>query len=232
MPELVLLRHGQSLWNQDGRFTGWTDIDLSEKGIEEARNAGRLLKAKGYSFDVAYTSVLKRAVRTLWIVQDEMDLMWIPVFPSWRLNERNYGALQGCNKKEMEGRYGAQMVHRWRRGYYEKPPAIELGDDRYPAKDPRYKMLKKNEIPLTESLKDTLERLLPIWQEKIASDLVDGNRVFISAHGNTIRALVKHIESISDQGIENVEIPTGIPLVYQLDGNLQPLAHFYLNGQG
>jgi len=163
-----------------------------------------LLKAKGYSFDVAYTSVLKRAVRTLWIVQDEMDLMWIPVFPSWRLNERNYGALQGCNKKEMEGRYGAQMVHRWRRGYYEKPPAIELGDDRYPAKDPRYKTLKKSEIPLTESLKDTLERLLPLWQEKIAPDLAGGNRVFISAHGNTIRALVKYIDSISDQGIENV----------------------------
>lgn len=231
MPELVLLRHGQSLWNQEGRFTGWIDIDLSEGGKEEARNAGRLLKAEGYSFDVAYTSVLKRAIRTLWIVQDEMDLMWIPTSPSWRLNERNYGALQGCSKKEVERRYGAEKVHRWRRGYNELPPAIELDDDRYPAKDPRYKMLKESEIPLTESLKDTLERLLPFWHEKIAPNLKYGNRVLISAHGNTIRALVKHIEGISDQGIEGIEIPTGIPLVYQLDGKLCPARHFYLHGR-
>jgi 2,3-bisphosphoglycerate-dependent phosphoglycerate mutase len=227
MPEMILLRHGQSLWNRDGRFTGWTDIDLSEEGKEEARQAGRLLKACGYSIDIAYTSFLKRAIRTLWIVQEEMDLMWIPVFPSWRLNERNYGALQGCSKKEIERRYGVQAVHRWRRGYVETPPAIDEGDERYPAKDLRYEMLNGN-IPRAESLKDTLNRMLPLWQEKIAPDLLAGKRVFISAHGNTIRALVKHIDDISDQDIEDVEVPTGIPLVYLLDDELRPTAHFYL----
>jgi 2,3-bisphosphoglycerate-dependent phosphoglycerate mutase len=231
MPELVLLRHGQSLWNRDGRFTGWIDIDLSDEGKKEAKDAGRLLKACGYSFVVAYTSFLKRAIRTLWIVQEEMDQMWIPVFPSWRLNERSYGALQGCNKTETEARYGTQQVHRWRRGYYEKPPAMDEGDERYPANDPRYKMLKDIEIPRTESLKDTLDRLLPLWKEKIVPDLLAGNSVFISAHGNTIRALVKHIEDISDRDIEDVEIPTGIPLVYLLDDELSPRAHFYLRGK-
>jgi 2,3-bisphosphoglycerate-dependent phosphoglycerate mutase len=227
MPEMILLRHGQSLWNKEGRFTGWADIDLSDEGKGEARHAGRLIKTCGYSFDIAYTSFLKRAIRTLWIVQEEMDLMWIPVFPSWRLNERNYGALQGCSKKEIEKRYGAQAVHRWRRGYVETPPAIDEGDELYPAKDPRYEMLKGN-IPRAESLKDTLNRLLPLWREKIAPDLLAGKRVFISAHGNTIRALVKHIDGISDRDIEDVEIPTGMPLVYLLDDELRPEAHFYL----
>lgn len=227
MPEMILLRHGQSLWNREGRFTGWTDIDLSDEGKEEARHAGRLLKACGYTFDLAYTSFLKRAIRTLWIVQEEMDLMWTPVFPSWRLNERNYGALQGCSKKEIERSYGAQAVHRWRRGYVETPPAIDEGDERYPAKDLRYEMLNGN-IPRAESLKDTLNRMLPLWQEKIAPDLLAGKRVFISSHGNTIRALVKHIDGISDKGIEDVEVPTGIPLVYLLDDELSPRAHFYL----
>jgi 2,3-bisphosphoglycerate-dependent phosphoglycerate mutase len=231
MPELVLLRHGQSLWNREGRFTGWIDIDLSDEGKKEARDAGRLLKACGYSFDVAYTSFLKRAIRTLWIVQEEMDQMWIPVFPSWRLNERNYGALQGCNKTEIEARYGTQQVHRWRRGYYERPPAMDDGDERYPANDPMYKTLKDSEIPRTESLKDTLDRLLPLWKEKIVPDLLAGNCVFISAHGNTIRALAKNIDNISDQDIEDVEIPTGIPLVYLLDDELRPRAHFYLRGK-
>ncbi len=230
MPELILLRHGQSLWNREERFTGWADIDLSDEGKEEARHAGRLLKTCGYSFDLAYTSFLKRAIRTLWIVQEEMDLMWIPVFPSWRLNERNYGALQGCRKKEIERRYGAQAVHRWRRGYVETPPAIDERDERYPAKDPRYEMLKGN-IPRAESLKDTLKRLLPLWQDKIAPDLLVGKKVFISAHGNTIRALVKHIDDISDQDIEDVEVPTGIPLVYLLDDELRPKAHFYLHDE-
>jgi len=231
MHEMILLRHGQSLWNREGRFTGWTDIDLSDEGKKEARYAGRLLKACGYTFDLAYTSFLKRAIRTLWIVQEEMDLMWIPVFPSWRLNERNYGALQGCSKKEIERRYGVQAVHRWRRGYVETPPAIDEGDERYPAKDLRYEMLNGN-IPRAESLKDTLNRMLPLWQEKIAPDLLAGKRVFISAHGNTIRALVKHIDDISDKDIEDVEVPTGIPLVYLLDDELRPEAHFYLQDKG
>ena len=227
MPEMILLRHGQSLWNREGRFTGWADIDLSIEGKEEARCAGKLLKACGYSFDTAYTSFLKRAIRTLWIVQEEMDLMWIPVFPSWRLNERNYGALQGCSKKEIETRYGPVAVHRWRRGYVETPPAMDERDERYPAKDQRYKMLKGN-IPKAESLKDTLSRLLPLWHEKITPDLLAGKKVFVSAHGNTIRALVKHIDGISDRDIEDLEIPTGIPLVYMLDDELRPTAHFYL----
>ena len=230
MPELVLLRHGQSLWNKEGRFTGWADIDLSPEGKEEAGYAGRLLKDCGYSFDIAYTSYLKRAIRTLWIVQEEMDLMWIPVFPSWRLNERNYGSLQGCSKKEMETRYGPKAVHKWRRGYLDTPPAMGEGDERNQAKDPRYETLKGN-IPRAESLKDTLDRMLPLWHERIALDLQAGKKVFISAHGNTIRAMVKHIDGISDRDIEDVEIPTGIPLVYLLDDDLTPKAHFYLRGR-
>lgn len=230
MPELILLRHGQSLWNREGRFTGWTDIDLSDEGKEEARHAGRLLKAGGYTFDIAYTSFLKRAIRTLWLVQEEMDLMWIPVFPSWRLNERNYGALQGCSKKEIERKYGTQAVHRWRRGYIDMPPAVDEGDERYPAKDLRYEMLNGN-IPRAESLKDTLDRLLPLWQEKIAPDLQAEKKVFISSHGNTIRALVKHIDGISDEDIEDVEVPTGIPLIYVLDDKLLPKEHFSLRDE-
>jgi 2,3-bisphosphoglycerate-dependent phosphoglycerate mutase len=229
MPELVLLRHGQSLWNQKGRFTGWDDIDLSAKGIDEARIAGRLLSAYGYTFDIAYTSFLKRAIRTLWIVLDEMDLMYIPAIPSWRLNERSYGALQGRSKRDAEKEFGAELVHRWRRGYYEKPPAMEVSDKRYLASDPRYRMLVDNEIPRTESLKDTLDRVLPFWQEKIAPDLADDKRVFVCAHGNTIRALVKHIDGISDQAIEDLEVPTGVPLIYRLDGSLNTVARFYIN---
>lgn len=233
MPILVLLRHGQSLWNEEGRFTGWTDIDLSEKGVEEARAAGRLLKACGLPFDVAYTSVLKRAIRTLWIVLDEMDLMWIPVINCWRLNERGYGALQGLSKKATEEKYGEAQVHRWRRGFLDRPPALEVNDDRYRSTlcDPRYSGLEKYQIPKTESLKDMLERLLPCWQNKIAPDLSEGKRVFISAHGNTLRALAKHIENISDEDIEKLEIPTGIPLAYELDDDLSPVARFYLKSE-
>lgn len=225
MSNLLLLRHGQSLWNKEGRFTGWTDIDLSEDGKEEARMAGGLLKAKEYRFDVAYTSVLKRAIRTLWIVLDEMDLMWIPVTASWRLNERFYGDLQGRSKKVTEEKYGAWQVQRWRRGYLDRPPALDRGDERFPSGDPRYRTLEESQIPSTESLKDTLDRVLPLWEENIAADLCDDKSVFICAHGNTIRALVKHIDGISDKDIEEVEIPTGNPLIYQLDDQLKPMAY-------
>ncbi len=233
MSSLVLLRHGKSLWNKEGRFTGWMDIDLSEDGIEEARAAGKLLNDWRCRFDVAYTSVLKRAIRTLWIVLDEMDLMWIPVTASWRLNERFYGDLQGRSKKEIEEKYGAWQLHRWRRGYLERPPPMDRGDERFPSRDPRYRTLKESQIPTTESLKDTLDRLLPLWQEKIAADLRDDKSVFICAHGNTIRALVKHIDGISDQDIEDVEIPTGVPLVYQLDEHLRQESHLHIyDGDG
>lgn len=233
MPTLVLLRHGQSLWNKEGRFTGWTDIDLSDKGVEEAREAGRLLKSCDIIFDVAYTSVLKRAIRTLWIVLDEMDLMWIPVTPSWRLNERNYGALQGSSKKEMEEKYGTEQIHRWRRGFNDQPIALESNDDRYFGAlcDPRYRDLEDIQIPRAESLKDTLNRVMPCWKSRIAPDLNKGKKVFVSSHGNTLRALVKHIEKISDEDIEKFEIPTGIPLVYRLDENLQSKNRFYLKSE-
>jgi len=215
VPNLVLLRHGQSLWNKEGKFTGWMDIDLSEEGKEEARMTGRLLKERGCQFDIAYTSVLKRAIRTLWIVLDELDLMWIPVTASWRLNERFYGDLQGRSKKETEEKYGAWQVHRWRRGYLERPPALDRGDERFPSGDPRYRTLKESQIPTAESLKDTLDRLLPLWHEKIAADLRDDKSVFICAHGNTIRALVKNIDGVSDHDIADLEIPTGRPLIYE-----------------
>jgi 2,3-bisphosphoglycerate-dependent phosphoglycerate mutase len=219
VPNLVLLRHGQSLWNKEGRFTGWTDIDLSERGIEEAKEAGLLLVNKGCSFDVAYTSYLKRAIRTLWIVLDEMDLMWVPIIPSWRLNERCYGELQGRSKRDVEKVHGSEQVHRWRRGYRDRSPDLKDDDMRYPGHDSRYEMLKDDEIPRSESLKDTLERVLPFWQGKIEPDLRRGKRVLISAHGNTLRALAKHIEGISDEDIEEVEIPTGIPLIYHREEN-------------
>lgn len=230
---LVLLRHGQSLWNQEGRFTGWMDIDLSPKGMDEARKAGRLLCSCGHHFDVAYTSVLKRAIRTLWMVLDEMDLMWVPIVTCWRLNERCYGDLQGQSKKDMEERYGALTVHRWRRGYKERPPALNEDDIRYtcPLCDPRYADLERDQIPRTESLEDTLQRLLPCWQEMIAPDLKKGKSVFIVAHGNTLRALIKCIEDISDEEIENVEVPTGVPLAYELDGNLRPEDRFYIRSE-
>lgn len=228
MYKLVLLRHGESLWNKENRFTGWTDIDLSEKGIEEAKEAGKILKKEGYIFDIAYTSVLKRAIRTLWIVLDEMDLMWIPVINNWRLNERHYGALQGLNKAEMAAKYGEQQVQIWRRSYDVQPPPLEKNDPRYPGNDPRYAILKENEIPLCESLKDTVARVVPFWHESIAPTIKAGKRVLISAHGNSIRALIKYLDNISDQDITTLNIPTGIPLVYELDSNLKPIKHYYL----
>jgi 2,3-bisphosphoglycerate-dependent phosphoglycerate mutase len=228
MPKLILLRHGQSIWNQEGRFTGWMDIDLSAKGREEAKNAGVLMRSAGFTFDIAFTSVLKRAVRTLWIVQEEMDLMWVPVIPNWRLNERFYGDLQGKSKNETEEKFGAEQVHRWRRGFRDMPPALKRDDERCPMLDPRYSDLADDQIPVAESLEDTLNRMLPFWQSNILPELVRGKDVFVAAHGNTLRALVKHLESISDEEIEKLEIPTGVPLVYDLDGNLRPKSHFYL----
>jgi len=220
---LVLLRHGQSVWNKENRFTGWTDVDLSEKGIEEARQAGQALKGQGVVFDLAFTSVLKRAIRTLWIVQDEMDLMWIPVHRSWRLNERHYGALQGLNKAETAARFGEDQVHAWRRSYEVRPPALEESDERFPGKDPRYASLAPGEVPRTECLKDTVDRFLPYWRERIVPEITSGNRVLIAAHGNSLRALVKHLEAMSEDQVVGLNIPTGIPLVYDLDRDLSVL---------
>lgn len=217
---LVLLRHGESLWNQESRFTGWMDIDLSEKGRLEARDAGRLMLNYGLIFDMAYTSVLKRAIRTLWIVLDEMDLMWIPTYPSWRLNERFYGDLQGRKKSEMEEIYGIEQVHQWRRSFRDKPPAMPAGDERFPGNDPRYRHLEVGQIPRSESLQDTQDRILPFWQSQIAFELKRGKNILVVSHGNSIRALIKHIENISDQDIEHVEMPTAVPLVYELDDSL------------
>jgi len=226
--KLVLLRHGESIWNRENRFTGWTDVDLSEKGIEEARKAGQVLKEKGYTFDVAFTSVLKRAIRTLWIVLDEMDLMWIPVYRSWRLNERHYGALQGLNKAETAAKYSEEQVLIWRRSYDVRPPSLEKTDERYPGNDPIYRDLAKEDIPLIECLKDTVERFLPYWHEVLAPMIKSGKRVIISAHGNSLRALVKYLDHISDEDIVKLNIPTGIPLVYELDEDLKPVKSYYL----
>lgn len=228
MYTLVLLRHGESIWNKENKFTGWTDIDLSEKGIMEARSSGQLLRDNGFVFDIAYTSVLKRAIRTLWIVLDEMDLMWIPVFRSWRLNERHYGALQGLNKAETAAAYGDEQVLIWRRSYATPPPPLEKGDPRSPSHDPRYAALRTEEIPLTECLKDTVERFLPYWEGEIAPAIKSGKKIIIAAHGNSLRALVKNLDGISDEEIVHLNIPTGIPLVYELDDNLSPLRHYYL----
>lgn len=228
MERLVLLRHGQSIWNLENKFTGWTDVDLSKQGIQEARNAGELLKAEGFSFDMAYTSVLKRAIRTLWIVLDEMDLMWIPIYCSWRLNERHYGALQGLNKKDTAEKYGTEQVHLWRRSYDIQPPALSETDSRHPRHDPRYTHLSDEETPWTESLKDTLDRVLPYWHETIVPSLKQGKKIIISAHGNSLRGLVKHLDKISDEEIPKVEIPTGIPLIYELSSDLKPIRHYYL----
>ncbi len=228
MYKLVLLRHGESVWNKENRFTGWTDVDLSERGIEEAHEAARLLKEEGFTFDVAFTSVLKRAIRTLWIVLDDMDLMWIPVFKSWRLNERHYGALQGLNKAEMAEKFGEEQVKLWRRSYDVPPPALTPDDPRYPGNDPRYRDVPRELLPLTESLKDTVQRFLPYWHEVIAPTIKQGQRVLISAHGNSLRALVKYLDNISDEEIVHLNIPTGIPLVYELDENLRPITHYYL----
>jgi len=231
MHKLVLLRHGESVWNKENRFTGWTDVDLSEQGLEEAHAAGRLLKESGFVFDVAYTSVLKRAIRTLWITLDEMNLMWIPVHNSWRLNERHYGALQGLNKAEMATRFGDEQILIWRRSYDVPPPALEPGDERWPGRDPRYAALGPNELPTTECLKDTVARFLPHWNGTIGPAVKAGKRVIIAAHGNSIRALVKYLDNVSEQDIVGLNIPTGTPLVYELDDELKPLRHYYLGDQ-
>ena len=228
MIELVLLRHGESVWNRENRFTGWTDVDLTPRGEEEARRAGRLLAGAGHAFDVAYTSLLKRAIRTLWLALDEMDLMWIPVHRSWRLNERHYGALQGLDKAQTAAEYGDAQVLVWRRSYSTPPPALAPGDERHPRGDPRYAALGDAELPLAECLKDTVARFLPFWHERIAPDLEAGKRVLIAAHGNSLRALVKHLDDVSDDEIVGLNIPTGVPLVYRLDGDLNAISHEYL----
>jgi len=228
MHKVVLLRHGESTWNKENRFTGWTDVDLSEKGLEEAHAAGRLLKEDGYVFDVAYTSVLKRALRTCWIALDEMDLLWIPVIKNWRLNERHYGGLQGLNKAETAAQHGEAQVKIWRRSYDIPPPPLSVDDDRYPGRDPRYASLTADEVPRTEALKDTVARFLPYWHETIAPAIRAGQRVLIAAHGNSLRALVKYLDGISDDAIVELNIPTGIPLVYELADDLTPLRHYYL----
>jgi 2,3-bisphosphoglycerate-dependent phosphoglycerate mutase len=228
MKKLVLLRHGESEWNKENRFTGWVDVGLSKKGEKEAIEAGRILKKKGYVFDIAYTSVLKRAIKTLWLTLEEMDLMWIPVYNSWRLNERHYGALQGLNKAEMAERHGVEQVKIWRRSYDVQPPALNADDPLSPGRDPRYADMKPEEVPLTECLKDTVERFLPYWHETIAPTVKAGKRVIISAHGNSLRALVKYLDNVSDKHIVGLNIPTGIPLVYELNDDLTPMRSFYL----
>jgi 2,3-bisphosphoglycerate-dependent phosphoglycerate mutase len=227
---LVLLRHGESLWNQEDRFTGWTDVGLSEKGEREALRAGKLLKQAGYKFDVAYTSVLKRAIKTLWIVLEEMDLMWIPVHTTWRLNERHYGALQGLNKSQTADRYGADQVRLWRRSYQIRPPELEPSDERYPGRDPRYLSLRPGELPLSESLQDTVKRFFPYWSAVIAPAVLRGEQVLVVAHGNSLRGLMKHLDGLSDGEIMEIDIPTGAPLVYELNRDLKPLSRFYLDG--
>ncbi len=225
---LVLLRHGESTWNKENLFTGWTDIGLTDRGVEEAHEAGRTLLREGYSFDLAFTSLLKRAIKTLWIVLEEMDLMWVPVFKSWRLNERHYGALQGLNKAQTAAKYGEDQVKVWRRSYDVPPPALQPDDDRHPGKDPRYRTLRPKEIPSTECLKDTIARALPYWHETVAPHVSQGERVVICAHGNSLRGLVKYLDNLSEKEVVELNIPTGIPLVYELDRALKPLRHFYL----
>ena len=228
MHRLVLLRHGESVWNRENRFTGWTDVDLNDKGRVEAREAGRLMAAEQYEFDVAYTSVLKRAIRTLWIGLDELDMMWIPVHRSWRLNERHYGALQGLNKAETAAQHGEAQVKIWRRSYDIPPPPLVPDDPRHPSHDRRYAGLTPGQLPVTESLKDTVARFLPYWHDTIAPDIRAGGRVLIAAHGNSLRALVKYLDKMSDEHVVDLNIPTGIPLVYLLNDDLEPLRQFYL----
>jgi len=228
MYKVVLLRHGQSTWNKANKFTGWVDVDLSENGLVEAKEAGKVLKTEGYTFDLAFTSVLKRAIRTLWITLDELDLMWIPVIRNWRLNERHYGALQGLNKAETAQKYGEQQIKIWRRSYDTQPPALEITDERYPGNDPRYKELTEDELPLTECLKDTVTRFMPYWEETIAPTINSGKKVLIAAHGNSLRALVKYLDNVSEEEIVGLNIPTGIPLIYELDDELKPIKHYYL----
>jgi 2,3-bisphosphoglycerate-dependent phosphoglycerate mutase len=226
--KLVIVRHGESTWNQENRFTGWTDVDLSEKGRQEAKEGGQVLKHEGYTFDVAFTSVLKRAIRTLWTIQDEMDLMWIPVYRSWRLNERHYGALQGLNKAETAAKFGEDQVKIWRRSYDIPPPELTSDDKRYPGHDPRYQSLSQADLPLTECLKDTVARVLPLWNHTIAPAIRSGQKVLIAAHGNSLRALVKYLDQVSEADIVELNIPTGMPLVYELDDGLTPLNRYYL----
>jgi 2,3-bisphosphoglycerate-dependent phosphoglycerate mutase len=228
MYKLVLIRHGESTWNKENRFTGWVDVDLTEKGADEARQAGRLLKEGGYTFDIAYTSVLKRAIRTLWHVQDEMDLMYIPVVHSWRLNERSYGALAGLNKAETATKYGDEQVLIWRRSYDTPPPALTSDDERAPFADPRYAKVPREQLPLTECLKDTVARVLPAWNESIAPAIKAGKQIVVAAHGNSLRALIKYLDNISDDDIVGLNIPNGVPLVYELDADLKPITHYYL----
>jgi 2,3-bisphosphoglycerate-dependent phosphoglycerate mutase len=230
MYKIVLIRHGESVWNKENRFTGWTDVDLSEKGVEEAKKAGQYLKKEGFSFDLAYTSVLKRAIKTLYTVQEQMDQLWIPVIKTWRLNERHYGALQGLDKSETAAKHGEEQVKIWRRAYDIAPPKLEANDDRNPAKDPRYKDLKPNELPLTECLKDTVARVLPYWNKEIAPNIKKGKKIVIAAHGNSLRALVKYLSNVSDNDIVNLNIPTAMPLVYELGNNLKPLKDYYYLG--
>jgi 2,3-bisphosphoglycerate-dependent phosphoglycerate mutase len=228
MTKIVLLRHGESVWNKENLFTGWTDVDLSEQGRIEAKRAGELLKAEGFTFDLAFTSVLKRAIRTLWTVLDELDLMWIPVEHSWRLNERHYGALQGLNKAQTAAKYGDEQVLIWRRSYDVPPPALDESDPRHPGTDPRYRDLNASDLPRTECLKDTVARFLPYWHESIVPAVRAGKKVIIAAHGNSLRALIKYLDNISDREIVGLNIPTGIPLVYELDDQLRPIRHYYL----
>ena len=228
MYKVVLLRHGESTWNKENRFTGWTDVDLSEKGIQEAEESAKLLKEGGYTFDIAYTSVLKRGIRTLWIVLDKMDLMWIPVYRSWRLNERHYGELQGFFKAKMAAEVGEEQVLIWRRSYDIPPPALKTSDPRYPGNERKYKDLNNDEIPLTECLKDTVARVLPYWHDTITPTIKSGKKVLISAHGNSLRALVKYLDKMPDEEVVKLNIPTGVPLIYELDDDLKPINHYYL----
>lgn len=228
MKQLVLIRHGESAWNLENRFTGWVDVDLTPKGAQQAIEAGQKLKAAGYTFDIAYTSVLRRAIKTLWHVQEQMDLMWIPTVHSWRLNERHYGALSGLNKAETAEKYGAEQVHIWRRSYDVPPPLLDETDPRNAYLDPRYAKLKRHEIPRGECLKDNVERVLPLWNESIAPALRADKNIVIAAHGNSIRSLIKYIDQVSDSDIMEINVPNGLPLVYEFDDNLKPIRHFYL----
>jgi 2,3-bisphosphoglycerate-dependent phosphoglycerate mutase len=228
MQKLVLIRHGESVWNQENRFTGWTDVDLSENGYQQAKNAGRLLKENGYTFDTGFCSVLKRSIKTLNIVLEEMDQLWIPIQKSWRLNERFYGALQGLNKAEIALKYGEELVYKWRRDPHELPPAITKDDERYPGKDPRYKGLTERELPLTENLSETMDRVLPFWHESIVPDIKLSRKVIVSGHGNSLRALIQYIDHLSDEEVTQLDLPTGVPLVYELDDDLNRIRHYYL----
>ncbi|MBN2677179.1 MAG: 2,3-diphosphoglycerate-dependent phosphoglycerate mutase [Anaerolineaceae bacterium] len=231
MYKVILLRHGESTWNKENRFTGWTDVDLTDKGIEEAKSAAALLKEGGYEFDIAYTSVLKRAIRTLWLVMDGMDRMWVPVIRCWRLNERHYGALQGLNKAETAAKFGEEQVHIWRRSYDIQPPALTADDERFPGKEAKYAGVDEKDLPFTECLKDTVARFLPYWHETIGPMIKTDKRVIITAHGNSLRALVKYLDNVPDAEIVGLNIPTGVPLIYELDNDLRPIKHYYLGDQ-